>query len=325
MKSLTHLLSTVALFFATVLPLSAQQSAIRYSYLNNGFAYTSTEREYIDCSQPFWCRMERIVFPGGSQAYKIELDFVAPKSVNIPKNVNLSAQTTDGKVLRSKQMAAERTGKRAFTTADGTFYWNRGQYLFEPADMEKLASGVKIMEVAYNWTPDGFWQIEFRKNEFAQVLKRQLSALKLAPVPTTEIGDRIADYGDRTNSLTIVAKPDVTGDATFQLRYIYYKKTNAEDFELGIQLATGRADVVQFESDVQFFFTDGTSLTLLQQQEALNKLVVYPTPAELRRLCKKVKSVIYKTTDGVSHTVSLENFSAPLALQQSALLMVAPI
>ena len=325
MRKLHSLILAAALLVAA-LPASAQQAAIRYSYLNNGFAYTSTEREYVDCTQPFWCRLERICFPGGSVAFKLELDFVAPKSVNIPKNVKFSAQTSDGKIVRATQMAQERTGKRAFIDKDGaTFYWNRGQYLLEEADVQKLASGVKIMEVAYNWNPDGFWQIEFRKNEFGSVLKRQLSALKLAPVPTTEIGDRIADYGDRTGSLTIVAKPDVTGDATFQLRYIYYKKTNLEDFELGIQLATGRSDVILFESPVTFTFKDGTALKLIQQQEANNKLIVYPTPAELRRLMKNVKSVTYTTEDGATHTVPLADCSGPLALQCSALLMVAPI
>ena len=321
-----RILIVAAALLAAVLPVSAQQAAIRYSYLNNGFAYTSAEREYVDCSQPFWVRLERIGFPGGSVAYKLELDFVAPKSINIPKNVKFSAQTNDGKIIRATQMAAERTGKRAFTDASGaTFYWNRGQYLLEEADVQKLAGGTKIMEVAYNWSPDGFWQIEFRKNEFGQVLKRQLAALKQAPVPTEEIGDRIADYGDRTGSLTIVAKPDVTGDATFQLRYIYYKKTNLEDFELGIQLATGRSDVILLESPVVFSFKDGTSMQLLQQQEANNKVIVYPEPAELRRLMNNVKSVTYTTEDGVKHTVPLADFSGPLARQCSALLMVAPI
>ena len=181
------------------------------------------------------------------------------------------------------------------------------------------------MEVAYNWQPDGFWQVEFRKNELGQVLKRQMAAIKAAPVPTTEIGDRIADYGDRTNSLTIVAKPDVTGDATFQLRYIYYKKTNNEDFELGIKMATGRSDVILFESPVTFTFKDGTTLQLMQQQQANNQVIVYPTSAELHRLMKNVKSVTYTTEDGAKHTVPLADFSGPLALQCSALLMVAPI
>ena len=325
MRKLRDLILAAALL-AAALPASAQQAAVRYSYMNNGFTYTSAEREYVDCSQPFWCRLERIGFPGGSVAYKLELDFVAPKSVNIPKNVKLSAQTNDGKIIRASQMAQERTGKRAFTDASGaTFYWNRGQYLLEEADVQKLAGGVKIMEVAYNWSPDGFWQIEFRKNELGQVLKRQLAALMHAPVPTAEIGDRIADYGDRTNSLTIVAKPDVTGDATFQLRYIYYKKTNNEDFELGIRLATGRSDVILFESPVTFTFKDGTSMQLLQQQQANNQVIVYPSAAELRRLEKNVKSVTYTTEDGATHTFPLADFSGPLALQCSALLMVAPI
>ena len=325
MRKLRNLILAAALLVAA-LPVSAQQAAIRYSYLNNGFAYTSAEREYVDCSQPFWCRLERIQFPGGSVAYKLELDFVAPKSVNIPKNVKFSAQTNDGKIIRATQMAQERTGKRAFTDASGaTFYWNRGQYLLEEADIQKLAGGVKIMEVAYNWQPDGFWQVEFRKNEFGQVLKRQLAAIKLAPVPTAEIGERIADYADRTNSLTIVAKPDVTGDATFQLRYIYYKKTNNEDFELGIKVATGRSDVLLFESPVSFTFKDGTTMQLMQQQEANNQVIVYPTSAELHRLMKNVKSVTYTTEDGATHTVPLADFSGPLALQCSALLMVSPI
>lgn len=325
MRKLRKLILAAALLVAA-LPASAQQASIRYSYMNNGFTYTSTEREYVDCSQPFWCRVERIGFPGGSVAYKLELDFVAPKSVNIPKNVKFSAQTNDGKIIRATQMAQERTGKRAFTDASGaTFYWNRGQYLLEEADIQKLAGGVKIMEVAYNWQPDGFWQVEFRKNEFGSVLKRQLDALMHSPVPTAEIGDRIADYGDRTNSLTIVAKPDVTGDATFQLRYIYYKKTNNEDFELGIKMATGRSDVILFESPVTFTFKDGTTLELMQQQQANNQVIVYPTSAELHRLMKNVKSVTYTTEDGAKHTVPLADFSGPLALQCSALLMVAPI
>ena len=66
-------------------------------------------------------------------------------------------------------------------------------------------------------------------------------------------------------------------------------------------------------------------MQLLQQQEANNKLIVYPEPAELRRLMNNVKSVTYTTEDGVKHTVPLADFSGPLARQCSALLMVAPI
>lgn len=325
MRRLTLFLAATVLLVSAALSASAQ-SAIRYSYLNNGFGYTSTEREYVDCSQPFWCRLERIVFPGGSLAYKIELDFVAPKSVNIPKNVKLSLQTTDGKIVRCDQIASERSGKRAFTAADGSvFYWNRGQYLLDEADIEKMAAGVKIMEVAYNWNPDGFWQIEFRKNEFGSVLKRQLSALKLTPKPSAELGDRIADYGDRTSSLTIVSKPDQLESASFFLRYIYYKKTNDEDFELIFQLATGRSDVVLFESPVVFTLTDGTKLELLQQQEANNLLILYPDAAQLRRLMKGVRSVSWQTEDGATHSMDLSALAAPLSLQYNALLMVAPI
>ena len=167
-------------------------SVIRYSYLNNGFAYTSTEREMVEGSQPFWCRLERIVFPGGSKAYKLEFDFVAPKSVNIPKGAGLSLQTTDGKIIRAEQMAAERTGKRSFQGAGGqATWWNRGQYLLEEEDLGKLAaSGVKLMEVAYDWSPDGFWQIAFRGNELGKVLSRELAALKKEPVPEEEVGDQ---------------------------------------------------------------------------------------------------------------------------------------
>ena len=73
MRKLRNIILAAALL-VVALPATAQQAAIRYSYMNNGYAYTSAEREYVDCSQPFWCRVERIGFPGGSVAYKLELD-----------------------------------------------------------------------------------------------------------------------------------------------------------------------------------------------------------------------------------------------------------
>lgn len=328
MRKILHILSVAALsLFAWAA--SAQQVPIRYSYLNDGFVHISTEREHVEAEMPFEVRLEKIIFPDGkSVTYKMELDFISKAVVSIPKGVKFSARTASGKIIGASQVY-QSDGRSLPRFDDGsghTLYWNRAQYVFEEADMKLLAAGVSVMEVAYEWSPDGFWQFNFKKDEFGSVLKRQLSMLTLTPPPLEEIGDRIADYANRTSSITIIAKAGNVGDITMQLRYIYYKKTNLEDFDLTMRLSTGRSDVLAFESPVVFQLSDGSQLSLMQQQEANNLIILYPGADELKALFKKpVSSVTYQTVDGQSYTLPLSGFKEALSAQYNALLMVAPI
>jgi len=331
MRKILHTLIAVIAALPVALTAAAQSPVpIRYSYLSDGFAHISTERQRVEASIPFDVRLEKIIFPDGkSVSYKMELDFISPTAVTLPKAVKLSARTASGKIVSASQSyVSDGRSRSAFEDENGRIlYWNRAQYVLEEAEVKLLAAGVELMEVAYNWSPDGFWQFTFKKNEFGSVLKQQLSALTLAPVPLSEIGDRIADYANRTGSITIIAKAAQCGDATVQLRYLYYKKNKREDFDLTLRLTPGRSDVLAFESPVVFTFTDGSQLTLPQQQEASNLIVLYPDADALRALFRKpVRSVTYQTTDGSSHTLDTgAEFSPELALQYNALLMVAPI
>ena len=331
MRKILHILALAAVCLGTlsVFRAAAQQVPIRYSYLSNGFVHISTERERVEAELPFEVRLEKIIFPDGkSVSYKMELDFISKTSVSIPKSVKLSARTASGKIVGASQVyQSDGRSRPAFDDGSGhTLYWNRAQYVFEEADMKLLAAGVSVMEVAYEWSPDGFWQFNFKKNEFGSVLKRHLSALTMTPPPLTEIGDRIADYANRTGSITIFAKAEKFDEATAQLRYIYYKNTNQEDFDLTLRLSTGRSDVLAFESPVVFHFADGSQMSLPQQQEANNLIILYPNADELRSLFKKpMRSVTYQTVEGATYTVSLPGFKEALAAQYNALMMVAPI
>ena len=283
------LIPGILLLCCGLLPLQAQDVPVRYSYYHNGYAYVSTEREAVP-GVDFSLRLEKITLPGGSTAYRMELRFDLLQQ-RFLKGTSFSARTVSGKIIRAGQQLEGKTA--------------RAQYFFEEDDIRKMAAGVTAMEVSYDWTPDGFLSYSFKQNEFGALLSQELSAIRRTPTPAVEIGDRVARYAQQTSSTVIEAKEDLFPEAACQLRYIYYPSSGKEDYDLTFRLVAHPGDIIPFESPVVFSLSDGSEVTLLQQQAARGALILYPTAGELRSLFRReILSIRYSTDEGQLRTLN---------------------
>jgi len=313
MRYLYSFLASVFLL-STTFSVDAQE-LLRHNYKSNGYTYIGSERTLVKAGSsdkhPFYEKLEYVVFPDGeTTAYILEIDIEEERSYNFPKEVQLKATTFDGKIHSFKQYAGATTDKHQFTAEDGKtkVYWNVGKYMLEEDDLNRLISGVKYLEIAYSWSPEGFYSYTYSKDEFAQSLKAQKEAIMAAKEGAREIGD-VVDYVDNLGSTTVVAKPvSIPGnqvDLTVQMTYLYYKTVNSEDYDITMLLSKGdRKFDVPYESELEFTMEDGSVISLKQERESEDVVYMYPTVDQVKAFAYgKVKSVKIPLSDG-SVTVS---------------------
>ena len=213
---------------------------VRHNYRYNGYTRVRTERLRVDTKgkSPFYVSVEYVVFPQGEDAYVLRLDFESERRSDFAKGVKFTATTTDGKLISSSQMYKAPEEREAFTGENGkAVYWNTAEYLFESKDFMRLLEGVKSIDVAVNWSPEGYIQRNFN-GEFSAALHELNDAVRNASAPA-EIGDNIAESSDNTGSKLILTKalevPGAKGMYRLSMNYIYYKGTNKEDYDLTIE------------------------------------------------------------------------------------------
>ena len=323
--------SKPAAFAATVPDLNM----IRHNYKYNQYTYTGSERLLVTAGKgnphPFYVKLDLVGFPDGSDAYLMELDFVSRTSVNIPKDVKMTVMSSSGKIMSSKQMSSETTDKHAFTADDGSkVFWNKAKYLFFAEDMNRMAAGVKHIDVATGWGPDEYVSISFENDELGQALKKELSAIKSVKRPVQEIGDNIAQYADRFGSTTIVSKPIRLEGKRFSfnvsLNYLYYKDTNKEDYDLNFTIKGKRDYDIPVDSPVIFELADGTLMNLKQEKDDRNAVHCYPTVNQVKVLARGVRSLQVETSDGIVKEVfAAGEFSKLLDKQYNSLQTVSPL
>lgn len=305
-----HILLAAAAFLAATL-IAGADNLLRCSYKSNGYTHIRTERSLVgrggDC--PFWLSIGYVIFPDGvSDAYILGLDFEGGKPFIIPKGTGLSATLTGGGTVNASQMSASEAASSPFTNADGKkVYWSRGRYLFEAPDFRKLLSGVKAIDVTTGWNPDDYIQAQFKGDEFSATLKELYAAIEDAPRPTEELGDNMAGISDNSGSIMAVTKRVRIAEAQtvegVGMEYIYYKATNAEDYDLFLTL-TGGDRLIPLGTEVAFNLTDGGEIVLRQQRDAYDELLLYPSAEEVKAIASGLASIDIRT-EGRSYAESV--------------------
>ena len=322
------------LLIAGLLALSclAAQAAgtVRYHFKRNGITHVSTDYERLSVDgTAFWTRVESVVFPDGTAAWLLYLDFEGEKALNVPKGVKMAATLAGGKLIRLEQIGTDVATKRAFQRGKERYYLNRTKYMAEPGEMTSLCAGVKSLDVVTGWDPDDYLQLNFSGDEFAKLLSAHVAAIQAAPAPE-DLSGEVARYADSNNSLLVTAKPEVVkGGAMLYnvgLTYLYYKTNGNEDFDLSIQLGTDRQYSIPVESEVAFLLGDGTRVALRQTREEPNFLFLYPSVADVRRMIAAgVTRIDIQTETGtVTDTFSARALSDALNRQYQLLMSVSP-
>ena len=304
--------------FAALLCLAAQAAGpLRYQYKNNGISHVSADYDLVSVGDtPFWVRTESVVFPDGTAAWLLYLNIEGAKPLSVPKGVKMAATLGSGKLLRLEQIGTDSATKRALTRGKERYYLNRLKYMVEPADVT-------------GWDPDDYLQVSFPGDEFAKVLSAQVSAVMAAGKPA-ELSGEIARYADSNNSLMVVARPEAVKGASMAynvgLTYLYYKHSDKEDFDLSVQVGTDREYRIPLESEVVFQLGDGSRVSLRQTRDEVNRLFLYPSVEEIRRMTDAgVRSLTFQTESGsAGDTFDGRVFSEALGRQYQLLMSVSP-
>lgn len=299
--------AVIALLLMTMT--ASAQTLLRHNYKSNGYTYVGSERSLVKAGasdkHPFYEKLEYVIFPDGqTTAYILELDYEQESNINFPKEVQLRATTSDGKMISLKQYAGTTTDKHQFTSEDGkTVYWNVAKYMLEEDDVKKLIGGVKNLEVAYSWGPDGFYSYTYSNDEFSKSLKAQYDIIKAQALPKEETEVLIAEYSDNFGSKTVISKSVAvegkSANMKVSMSYLYYKGTNKEDYDLTLVVSGSREFVIPYESELEFTMEDGKKILLKQQRDAQNVAFLFPSLEEAKTLAfGKVKSVKIPLEDG---------------------------
>ena len=316
---------------AALLCLSAQAAGpLRYQYKNKGISHVSADYDLVSVGDtPFWVRTESVVFPDGTAAWLLYLNIEGAKPLSVPKGVKMAATLGSGKLLRLEQIGTDSATKRALTRGKERYYLNRLKYMVEPAEMTSLCAGVRSLDIVTGWDPDDYLQVSFPGDEFAKVLSAQVSVVMAAGKPA-ELSGEIARYADSNNSLMVVARPEAVKGASMAynvgLTYLYYKHSDKEDFDLSVQVGTDREYRIPLESEVVFQLGDGSRVSLRQTRDEVNRLFLYPSVEEIRRMTDAgVRSLTFQTESGsAGDTFDGRVFSEALGRQYQLLMSVSP-
>lgn len=317
----------------TLVPFASAQE-IRYSYKNGGVTRVSTEYEFVKTGEgdqhPLWTRLEYVRFKDGSVSYMLYLNFEEKTAVNIPKGVRMAVTLSDGKLIRSEQLYAQKGNKRAFTSGKGRVYWNKTQYMFTETDVKRMAAGIKDLDVITGWNPEDYLQIKYGSNQLGAVIARHYDAIaKAVPSAVAVEADDIVDYANNANSLTIKARPHVASGDRFKynvaVSYLYYKNTNTEDIDLEFQLGTTHSYRIHYGSPVVFELSDGEKIVLSQSKEDVSKVMCYPTLSQVRKMMSKgVKAVTVTSDEGaLSDTFQGSTFTDAVSVGYHTVMSVA--
>lgn len=298
------------LLLLTVFPiLASAESLLRYNYKKNGYIYTGTERVRVTGSQmPLQLKLERVSFPDGAALFVMHIDFEDNTSWTVPQNAPITFTLEDGKSLVSKstQIISDMVNQDGIKTSEGTtVYWNCAEFYFESADIKKLISGVKSLEMVKRWSTDGRITITYKNDEFAEALSRQYQAIVAAETPKEEVGNMLKSIQDANGSRFITTNiSSIDSRISVSLSYIYYAATNNENYDLNLFLP----DVlVPVGSEIVITTFDGEEISL-QQEKPLEKgfVICYPTIAQLKSIIGGVSKIVVSTGEG-TETVAFQN------------------
>ena len=271
-------------------PLAFAQEGIRNNYLRNGYTHIRAERVPVSAGSsdrhPFQLSLEYVGLPGGQSVWLLYMDFEDKSSWTIPKNAALSLRTADGKVVGLKNMGSGNGEKIAFTSGGQRLYWNQGKYALEEADLKKLLSGVRQMDVTTSWDVDGYFQSSFAHNEFSAALQKQYDLIRKSPRPDAEMTETVAGVSDLSGNRTIVSRRlQVISDPVVKLwlSYLYFRATNHEHYDLNIEITDGLKGDIPEGTPIEFRLVSGETI-VLRQEKTRGTVLCYPTPDQLKKL-----------------------------------------
>lgn len=315
---------------AALLCQAAFSQQIRTNYRSNGFTHISTDYEGIKLADiPAQVRLELVGLRDGSSMYLLYINLIQKESVVTPKGVKMSATLPSGKFVRLDQIGEDSATKRR--RDDGMFV-NRLKYAAEPADIEKLAMGVKSIDLVTGWNPDDYVQATFSSDEFAQLIKSHCEAIVKASEKTLELSASIGTRKDNANSIFTASNPVVARgknlDYNVILSHLYYKNTGEEDLDLAVVIGTSAKHHIPYDSPVKFTLCDGSSIDLIQTRDDVNFFYVYPSLEDLYRMVGVgVAAITIECEDGTLQDtipVSSEDFTTAVSQQLNLLLSISP-
>lgn len=284
-----------ALLSLAVAALAGAQE-IRTNYRSGKITHISTEyEELVSGGYTAWVRLEKDIFQNGSYIYMLYLNFEQKTSTVVPKGVKMAFNLKEGSFVRAEQIGIDNTTKRAYTRGGNKVYWNRTKYALEKGDMAKILRGVSSIDVVTGWNPDDYIQMTFPGDELSALLKRHVDAIVKAESATIDLKAELGSRANNRNNILTVTKPMVARGASFAynvtLTHLYYKTNNQEDFDLSIQVGTSKSYHIALDSPVVFTLADGSKITLKQTRDEDNKLTVFPSVRDIRRLCGGISAI----------------------------------
>lgn len=278
----TFILSVLSLLLS--LPVIGQQ--VRTHYRLEGMTHVATDFESFQLGGiPSQLRVELVGFPDGSTLYLLYINLIQKDAISVPKGAKMGVTLANGKLVRLEQIGQSSATPRRLE--NGSFL-NRFKYAAEPADMEKMALGVKSLDIITGWGPDDYIQVSWPKDELGALLKRHCNAILDAYPRTVDLEATLAAYSENTGSILSTANPLVGRGKNFDynilLSHLYYKDTNEEDLDLAFVIGTQEEFHIPIDSPVRFTLGDGSVIALMQARDDVNFVYVYPTLDQLYRM-----------------------------------------
>ena len=291
------------------------QSSLRYNYISKGITHISGDYELVDNGKgiPFSVRLENLRFPDGTDGYLVHMILKGKNPVRIPKGTKMIVSLGGTKTVRLEQVGENDP--------------NVGNYLAEPYDVLQMTEGVVYLDIATGYGPDDYLKIAFAGDEFSQVIKRQYELIGASREKTLKIdGDKILGISDGTVSTRVVAVPIVAkGNNMIHnigLTCISYKEKECEDFDLTIQLGTEKKHLIPYGSEVALLLQDGSQLLFKQHGDGANRIVLYPSSSEIRKMIETgISSMVLHTDEGNFYETFPENSLSTVINREYQLLM----
>ena len=291
------------------------QSSLRYNYISKGITHISGDYELVDNGKglPIAVRLENLQFPDGTDGYLVHMIFKGKNSIQIPKGTKMTVSLGGSKTIRLEQVGDNEP--------------NIGNYLSEPYDVLQMTEGVAFLDIATGYGPDDYVKIAFANDEFAQVIKRQYELIGASREKTLNIdGDKILGISDGAVSTRVVAVPIVAKGNNMiyniGLTCLSYKEKEKEDFDLSIQLGTDKKYLIPYGSEVAFLLKDGSQLLFKQHGDGINRVVLYPTVGEMRKIIDTgVSSMVLHTDEGNLYETFTDNSLSQVINRENQLLM----
>ena len=106
------------------------------------------------------------------------------------------------------------------------------------------------------------------------------------------------------------------------LTCISYKEKESEDFDLTIQLGTEKKHLIPYGSEVALLLQDGSQLLFKQHGDGANRIVLYPSSSEIRKMIETgISSMVLHTDEGNFYETFPENSLSTVINREYQLLM----